>query len=82
MNENDAAAKFRRIVSTILQVPEQQVADDLTPDKADTWDSLNHLNLIGALEEEFGVQFSAESLDNTQSVPRLKALLAEHGVEL
>ncbi len=82
MNKTDAAAKFRGVVSAILQIPESRVADDLSPDQVDTWDSLNHLNLIGALEEEFGVQFSAERLDDTQSVSRLKALLAEHGVEL
>ncbi|MBN2559850.1 MAG: acyl carrier protein [Phycisphaerae bacterium] len=74
--------KFRSIVSTILDVPEGQVTDDLSPETVDTWDSLNHINLISALEQEFGVTLSADSLPDSMSIPHLKALLAQHGVEV
>ncbi|MFQ5501601.1 MAG: acyl carrier protein [Phycisphaerae bacterium] len=74
--------KFQSIVGTILQVPADQVTDDLTPDTIDTWDSLNHINLIGALEQEFDLTLATESLDKSQSIPALRALLAEHGIEV
>lgn len=78
----DNGKKFRSIVSTILQVPEETVTEDLTPDTADTWDSLNHINLIGALEQEFGLTLATENLHESQSIRRLKALLAQHGIEV
>lgn len=78
----DHAEQFRSIVSTILQIPPDQVTDDLTPDAIDTWDSLNHISLIGALEQEFGVVLATENLDQTQSIPTLRALLAEHGIRV
>lgn len=72
--------RFRTVVSAILGVSPAEVVDDLSPDRADTWDSLNQINLIGALEQEFGVTLVAPNLADYQSVARLKALLAEHGV--
>ena len=72
--------RFSRVVSAVLGIPADTVRDDLAPDTADTWDSLNHINLIAALEQEFGVTVAAENLANAQTVRDLKALLAEHGV--
>lgn len=78
----DANQTFKSIVAAILQLPEDRVVDDLTPDQIDTWDSLNHINLIGSLEQEFGVMLATENLEQTQSIRALKALLRKHGVKL
>jgi acyl carrier protein len=40
------------------------------------WDSLNHLNLILALEGEFGVQFEAEEIPELTSVAAIRRRLA------
>ena len=74
--------KFRSVISTILQIPEDQINDDLTAEKIDTWDSLNHINLIGALEQEFGLTLTTEILEQSQSISQLKTMLVEHGIEV
>jgi acyl carrier protein len=76
----DNLQKFRFIVAAILSIPEDRVTDDLTPDSVDTWDSLNQINLLGALEQKFGVLLATDNLAEHQSVPKLKALLTEKGV--
>ncbi|RIK68961.1 MAG: hypothetical protein DCC65_02190 [Planctomycetota bacterium] len=76
------AERFKSVVSAILGVSPQEVSDDLTPDSVDTWDSLNQINLIGALEQEFGVTLAAQNLGDYMTVALLKKLLVEHGVEL
>ena len=78
----DEKQKFQSIVSAVLQIKEDQVTDDLSPELVDTWDSLNHINLIGALEQEFGLTLATENLEQSQSIPSLKALLAEHGIHV
>ncbi len=78
----DNGQRFRAIVAAILQVEEEDVTDKLSPDKVDTWDSLNHINLLGALEQEFGATFEAENLEKSKSIPALKELLAQHGVTI
>ena len=74
--------RFRAVVSEVLAVPAEQVTDDLSPETAATWDSLNHINLICALEEAFEVRLPTDSLGDSQSIPQLRTLLVERGVAL
>lgn len=76
----DGSVKFRTVLSAILGIAPERVTDDLSAEAVDTWDSLNHINIIGALEQEFGVSLPADHLGNSMSVARLKGLLAQHGV--
>ena len=72
--------KFCGAVSAVLGVAPQTVTDDLSSETIDTWDSLNHINLISALEQEFGVMLPTESLAAAQTVGGLKKLLTQLGV--
>ncbi|HVP12642.1 MAG TPA: acyl carrier protein [Phycisphaerae bacterium] len=78
----DNKQKFRLIVSAILHIPVERVTDDLAAADVETWDSLNHINLIGAIEQEFGVTLPTENLGDFMSVPELEALLGQLGVTL
>jgi len=74
--------RFKSAVAAVLGITPEQVTQQLSADSVDTWDSLNQINLIGALEQEFGITLPMERGAAAQSVPALKALLAEHGVAL
>ncbi len=78
----DNDQKLRSTISAILGVPEDQITDDLSSETVDTWDSLNHINLISAIEQEFGVTLATDDLADSQSVRKLKALLADRGIEV
>ncbi len=77
----DNMERFRSVFGAVLGVPTDRITDAVTAEATDTWDSLNHINLISALEQEFRVQLPAERLADAQSVADLKNLLGEHGVE-
>ncbi len=47
--------RIKNVMSIIFELPVGDIDDDASPDSIATWDSLRHLNLILALEEEFGV---------------------------
>lgn len=74
--------RFRRTVAAILGVSPEQITDGLIPDHVDTWDSLNHINLMAALEQEFGILFNASRLGEVHSIGQLRAALIEQGVAL
>lgn len=74
--------RFRRTVAAILGLRPDQVSDDLKPETVDTWDSLNHINLMAALEQEFGIVFNAARLGEIHSIGELRAALIEQGVAL
>lgn len=72
--------KFHMTVAAVLGLPQNKITDDLSSEMIDTWDSLNHINLVSALEQEFGVMLPTESLAGAQSIAGLKTLLGRHGV--
>jgi acyl carrier protein len=52
------------------------------PEDVPNWDSLNHLNVVVALEERFGVVLSTDEMASMLSVGALVDLLRVHGVEV
>ena len=69
--------RTRAITADIFGVPVEQVLPQSSPDTIETWDSINHLNLVLALEQEFGIQFTPEEIEQLLSVELIVALLAE-----
>ncbi len=67
----------RRIVSDVFEIPEESVKPDSSPDNVETWDSIHHLNMVLALEQEFGVQFTPEEIEQLLSVELIVALVEE-----
>ena len=54
--------KLVDLVATTLDLPADQVHDELSSDTSDVWDSVHHLMLILAVEDAFGVQFGEGEL--------------------
>jgi len=72
--------KLVAIVGGILGMPADSIRDGLTSADVDTWDSLNHINLITAIEEEFGVSFRTDAMEKLQSVVSIKQELSAIGI--
>jgi len=72
--------KLRVIIAAVLRLPEEQVTAELSAENVDAWDSLNHISILGAVEQEFGVTLPTENLGAFMSVAQLKSLLADRGV--
>ena len=60
--------RVRRIVADVFQLEDGQVTLDSSPRTIEKWDSVNHLNLILALETEFHASFSPEEIDHFDRV--------------
>ncbi|MFC1645686.1 acyl carrier protein [Candidatus Omnitrophota bacterium] len=54
--------KVFKIVSQVMNVPFKEVNERSSSDNLGRWDSLQHINLILALEEEFKIKFTAEEI--------------------
>ena len=57
-----------QIVSAIFGVAVERIDDRTSPDTVETWDSMQHLQLVLALEQEFGLQFEVEEIEAMQRV--------------
>jgi acyl carrier protein len=56
--------KIKQVMSAVFEIPLESIAEDASSDNIENWDSLRHLNLILALEEEFGVSIPDEEVGN------------------
>ena len=64
------------IVSNIMTVPLASVTLESSPDSVENWDSILHMNLILALEQEFGVSFDDDQVVRMLSVEQIATELA------
>lgn len=69
--------KLRAVISAVLNVDIGSIGPDSSRDTIESWDSLRHLNLILALEEEFGVTLPDEDGANATSYQLLVIVLRE-----
>ena len=54
--------KVKEILATILEINVSDINDTFSQKSCPNWDSLNQLNLIIALEEEFNISFDPEEI--------------------
>ena len=72
-----AVDKIRQLASDVFEVPLSEILPASSPDTIATWDSLHHLNLVLALEQEFAIQFTPEEIEQLLSIELIDALIAE-----
>ena len=58
MDKGEIRERVIRTISQVMDVAAEEVSDSSSYETIGSWDSLNHMNLIFALEEQFDVQFS------------------------
>lgn len=69
--------RVRQLASDAFEVPLAEIKAESSPDSVATWDSIHHLNLVLALEQEFGIQFTPEEIEQLLSIELIEALIVE-----
>jgi acyl carrier protein len=78
MNE-PILAKVETIAADLFDVPRQSITPQSSPKDIEKWDSVQHLNLVLALEQQFGIQFDPEEIEQMSSIERVAKLVAMKG---
>jgi len=66
---------IQSLAADILTVPRDQITLDASPETVATWDSLQHLNLVLALEQAFAVSFEPEEIDQMKTMRQIVTLV-------
>ena len=69
--------KLKQVISTLLKIAPESINENTSMDNTSTWDSLQHMNLILALEEEFKVCIPDDDASNITSYPVIRAVIKE-----
>jgi acyl carrier protein len=55
-------SRIKKVMGDVFNIGVDTINNDSSPDNIENWDSLKHMNLIVALEEEFEVEFDDEEI--------------------
>lgn len=54
--------RIKKVMSNVFNINQNTINIESSPDNIENWDSLKHMNLIFALEEEFNIEFDDEEI--------------------
>lgn len=54
--------KLKSIFKEVLEIDESKIGDDTTSKNLEKWDSMNHMNLIVSIEEEFDLEIDEDDI--------------------
>lgn len=66
MTREEVEKAVTAVISSVLKVP---VMGNACRSEHQEWDSLKHIEVVFAIEDEFGIQFDEETIGQLVSVP-------------
>ena len=70
--------KLKRIIANILNIPEDQISEDLSIYNTDSWDSLSHMELIADIETEYSIHLSGEDIVEMIDVKSIIKIISKY----
>lgn len=56
--------RIKKVMAAVFEMPVEMITEISSTDNIEVWDSLRQMNLILALEEEFGITLPDEEVGN------------------
>ncbi|MBW7906243.1 MAG: acyl carrier protein [Phycisphaerae bacterium] len=72
--------RLRSVFRDVLGIADGEYRHDLGMRDVQAWDSVMHLSLVLAIEQEFNVSFAPEEFETLTSVAGIRKALSERGV--
>ncbi len=63
------------VFARVLRIPLATIDDASSPSNLRKWDSMRHMEIVTALEAEYGIEFSMAEIVALKSVGEARALL-------
>ena len=74
---HDAKQRIFKVMSNVLEIEYQQLDEKSSTDNIENWDSIRHLNLILALEEEFEIMIPDDEVGNLVNFKLIEIIVNE-----
>jgi acyl carrier protein len=78
MSNDEIKTRARAALAQGLKVPADKITDDASQMNLSEWDSVRHMNVVLALENDFGIEFADSELMNLTSLPLMVAAIEKH----
>jgi acyl carrier protein len=78
MTKDEIKTRARAALAKALKVPAETITDNASQMDLSDWDSVRHMNVVLALENDFGIEFEDAELPTLTSLPLLVAAVEKH----
>ncbi len=68
MEKKEILIDIENIFKTILDNDDLELSPESTPNDIEQWDSLNHMQLLNAVEKKFEIKFKLKEMMNFKNV--------------
>ena len=75
---NKLDKKIKSIMASVFKVKLDDIDENSTPNSIKEWDSLTHMNLIDALEEEFDIKLDEDEIASMVSFSIISATISAY----
>lgn len=73
----DLKKRIRDVMSSVFEIDHSKIDENAGPGVIEKWDSLRHMTLVLALEDEFGIRFPDEMVEQLLSLKLIELILKE-----
>lgn len=77
ITRNKVYKRLNRVFQDVFDDDSITVDDNTVASDVDGWDSLEHINLMVAIEDEFGIHFNMGEVNTTKNVGELVDIIME-----
>jgi acyl carrier protein len=67
--------QVRGIAADVFEMDPKALNVSSSPDQVEKWDSIQHLNLVLALEGKYGIAFEPEEMEQMKNLGEIAALV-------
>ena len=75
MTREEEYARLNEVFRDVFDDEEITVSDATTADDIEEWDSLEHINLLAAVEQEFGMKFNMGQVVSMKNVGEMADII-------
>ena len=74
--------KYSKIFKTALNISDDKLSENLKYNEIEEWDSIGHMTLIAALEEEYKINLETDDIIEFSSFKKGMSILKKYNVEI
>lgn len=79
MNRAELWERLNEVFRDVFDDDKILVDENTTADDIEDWDSLEHINLIGAVEQEFKMRFKMKEVSSMKNVGEMASIIEQRG---
>lgn len=74
---------FNKLIAPILGISNiTEIEDSFGPDEIEDWDSITHIELVTALEENFKIALAIVDVSRMYTIGDIKKVLKKYGITI